>query len=88
MVFTKSQTENMSRERLCEQLLKLLDGSSKLSDLNSFEKFNNRGSKYDKVYSKTQKSRNCNSHLLQRTIQLERNAVRQILIIIEEKQLK
>ena len=32
-------------------------------------------SKHDKVYSDLQISRNCNSHLLQRIIQLERNAV-------------
>ena len=31
-------------------------------------------SKYDKVCSELQLSRNCNSHLLQRIIQLERNA--------------
>ena len=39
------------------------------------EKFNNFVSKHDKVYSELQISRNSNNHLLQRIIQLERNAV-------------
>ena len=56
-----------------EELLKLSDVSSKLSELT--EKFNNFVSKHDKVYSELQISRNCNNHLLQRIIQLERNAV-------------
>ena len=32
MVFTRSQTENLSRDKLVEELLKLLDVSSELSD--------------------------------------------------------
>lgn len=55
----------MSRDELVEELLKLSDMSSKLSKLT--EKFNNFVSKH--------KSRNCNSHLLQRIFQLEKNAV-------------
>ena len=73
MVFTRSQTENMSRDELVEELLKLLDVSTKLSELT--EKFNDFVSKHDKIYSELQISRNCNNHLLQRIIQLERNAV-------------
>ena len=73
MVFTRSQTENMSRDELIEELLKLLDVSSKLSELT--EKFDDFVSKHDKVYSELQISRNCNNHLLQRIIQLETNAV-------------
>ena len=73
MVFTRSQAENMSRDELVEELLKLLDVSTKLSELT--EKFNDFVSKHDKIYSELQISRNCNNHLLQRIIQLERNAV-------------
>ena len=54
-------------------MLKLFDISSKLSDLT--EKPNDFVSKYDKVYSELQRTRNCNSDLLERIIQLERNAV-------------
>ena len=74
MVFTRSQTENMSRDELIEELLKLSDVSSKLSELT--EKFKDFVSKHDKVYSELQISRNCNNHLLQRIIQLERNALK------------
>ena len=73
IVYTRSQTENISRDELVEELLKLSDVSSKLSELT--EKFNDFMSKHDKVYSELQISRNCNNHLLQRIIQLERNAV-------------
>ena len=73
MVFTRSQTENMSRDELVEELLKLLDVSTKLSELT--EKFNNFVSKHDKIYPELQISRNCDNHLLQRIIQLERNEV-------------
>ena len=73
MVFTRSQTENMSRDELVEELLKLPDVLTKLSELT--EKFNNFLSKHGKVYSEFQISRNCNNHLLQRKIQLERNVM-------------
>ena len=73
MVFTRSQMKNMSRDELVEELFKLWDVPSKLSELT--ERFNDFVSKHDKVYSELQISRNCNSHLLQRIIQLERNAV-------------
>ena len=49
MVFTDSQTENMSKNELAEKLLKLSDVSSKISDLT--EKFNDFVSKYGKLYS-------------------------------------
>ena len=73
MVFTRSQTKNMSRDELVEELFKLLDVSAKLSELT--EKFNDFVSKHDKIYSELRISRNCNNHLLQRITQLERNAV-------------
>ena len=73
MVFIRGQTENMSRDELVKELSKLLDVSSKPSELT--EIFNNFVLKHDKVYSKLQISRNWYNHLLQKIIQLERNAV-------------
>ena len=73
MVFTRNQTENMSRDELVEEPLKLSYVSSKLSE--PTEKINDFVSKYDKVYSELQISRNCNNYLLQRIILLERNVV-------------
>ena len=73
MVFTRSQTEYISRNELLEELVKLSDGSSKLSEL--IEKFKKFLSKNGKDYSELQISRNCNNHLLQRITKLERNAV-------------
>ena len=62
----------MSRDKLVEELLKLSADSSKLSDLT--EKFDDFLLKDKKVYSELKISRNCNYHLLQRIIQLERNS--------------
>ena len=73
MVFTRGQTENMSRDELVEELLKWSDVSSELSELT--EKFNDFVSKHDKVYPELQIWRNCDNHLLQRIIQVEWNAV-------------
>ena len=52
--------------------------SSKISDLT--EKL-----KHDKHYAESQISKNCNSHLLQRIIQLERNAVTNVRYHRSEK---
>ena len=73
MIFTRSRTESISRDELFEELLKVLDLSSKFSDVT--EKFNDIVPKHNKVYSELQILRNCNSHLLKRIIKLERNAV-------------
>lgn len=59
MVFTRGQTKNISRDALVEELLKLLYGLSKLSDL--IEKFNDFVWKYNKVCSELQTSGICNS---------------------------
>ena len=72
MVFTRSQMENMDTDDLVEELLRLSDVSSKISDLTV--KFNDFVSKYDKVYSELQIPRNANSHLLEKIIKLKRNA--------------
>ena len=49
IVFTKNQTKNKSRDELVEELLKLSDVPSKISDLT--EKLNRFVSKYDNLYS-------------------------------------
>ena len=78
MVLTRSQYENMSKEELIQELSDI--NSSFVNDINAkltglSEKFNEFTSKYDKVYSELQKCKSFNSHLLNRIIQLERNAV-------------
>ena len=66
MVLTRSQCENISKEKLIQE-------STKLS--NPSEKANKFLSKCDKVHSELQQCKNFNSHLLTRITQLERNAV-------------
>ena len=78
MVLTRSQHENMSKEELTQELTNINssfvdDINAKLTDLS--DKFNEFTSKYDKVYSELQQCKSCNSHLLTRIVQLERNAV-------------
>ena len=55
----------------------LQNGQSKQQSLVSYssKKFNEFSSKYEKVPSELQQSKNFNSHLLTRIIRLERNAV-------------
>ena len=62
MVYTRSKTENTSRDKRVKGLLKLSDVPSKFSDLT--EKFNDFMSKHEKVFSELQISRNCNFCLL------------------------
>ena len=78
MVLTRSQYENMSKEELIQELSDI--NSSFANDINAkltglSEKFNEFTSKYDKVYSELQQCKSFNSHLLNRIIELERNAV-------------
>ena len=78
MVLTCSQYENMSKEELIQELPDM--NSSFANDINAkltglSEKFNEFTSKYDKVYPELQQCKSFNSHLLDRIIQLERNAV-------------
>ena len=78
MVLTRRQYENMSKEKLIQKLSDI--NSSFVNDINaklsgSSEKFNEFTSKYDNVFSKLQQCKSFNSHLLNRIIQLERNAL-------------
>ena len=78
MVLTRSQYENMSKEELIQELSDI--NSSFVNDINAkltglSEKFNEFTSKYDKVYSELQQCKSFNSHLLNRIIELQRNAL-------------
>ena len=73
MVLTRSQYENMSKEELTQELTdinsSLVNGiNTKMSNLE--ERFNEFVSKYDKVNSELQQSKEFNSHLMSRIIKL------------------
>ena len=72
MVFTRSQIENLSREELIEELVKLSDITDRLKDLtNKFQFFK----KYEELKSDLVVTKKCNSLLYSRIVQLEKNAV-------------
>ena len=78
MVLTRSQYENMSNEKLIQELTNI--NSSFVNDINAqltdlSDRFNEFTSKYHTVYFELQQCKSYNSHLLTRIIQLERNAV-------------
>ena len=50
MVFTRSQIENLSREKLIEELVKLSDIIDRLEELLT-DKFDNFSKKYEKLKS-------------------------------------
>ena len=68
----------MSKEEFIQELTDI--NSSFVNDFNTKlsyleEKSNAFSSKYDKVHSEMQQTKNCNSYLLAKIIQLHRNAV-------------
>ena len=73
MVFTRSQIENLSREELIEELVKLSDITDRLKELT--DKFDNVSKKYEELKSDLVVTKKCNSLLHSRIIQLEKNAV-------------
>ena len=73
MVFTRNQTENLSREELIEELVKLSDITDRLKDLT--DKFDNFSKKYEELKSDLVVTIKCNSLLYSRIVQLEKNAV-------------
>ena len=73
MVLTRAQVDNLSREELIEELLKFSDITDKLNGLNN--RFEDFIKKYDELHSELLISRNCNSLLLKRITNLERNAL-------------
>ena len=73
MVRTRSQLENLSKEKLIEERVTFDDITSKISDLtNPFDDFLKR---FEVVSSDLSITRNCNRLLTERVVQLERNAV-------------
>ena len=73
MVQTRSQLENLSKEKLIDELISVEDISSKLSDLTSC--FNDFLRLYEILSSELTVSKNCNHLLGERIVQLEKNAV-------------
>ena len=72
MLLTRSQADNLLREKLKEELLKCSDITDQLNGLNSqFEDF----IKKYKLNSELLISKNCNSQLLKHVINLECNAL-------------
>ena len=73
MVLTRSQLENKSKDELINELLSLSSFRSELEELKKhFIDFNTN---YSRIYSELEVSKNCNSLLRERIIQLERNTL-------------
>ena len=73
MVRTRSQSENLSKEDLIEELITVDDITSKISDLsNRFDEYLRR---FEVASSDLTITRNCNRLLSEGVVQLERNAV-------------
>ena len=73
MVQTRSQLENLSKEKLIDELITVDDISSKLSDLSN--RFNDFQRRFEVVSFDLAIARNCSKLLTERLVQLERNAV-------------
>ena len=73
MVQTRSQLENLSKEKLIEELMTVDDIASKIYDLTN--QFNDFLRRLEVVSSDLAITRNCNRLLTKRVVQLERNAV-------------
>ena len=73
MVLIGAEVNNLSREELIEELLKFSDITDQPSGLNS--RFEDFIKKHDKLNSELLLSRNCNSLLLKRVVNSERNAL-------------
>ena len=73
MVFTRTQLCTLSREELIEEQIKWSNIADQLKVLT--DRFDDFASKYDKLQSELVISRNCNSLLVNRIINLERSAL-------------
>ena len=83
MVLTRVQVDNLSREKLIEELLKFSDITNQLSGLNG--RFEDFIKKYDKpVNSELVISKSYNSLLLKCDINLERNALNTVQYVCRE----
>ena len=82
MILTRAQVDNLSREELIEELLKFSDITDKLNGLNN--RFDDFIKKYDELNSELLISKNCNSLLLKRITNLERNALNNAKYVCRE----
>ena len=73
MVPTHSQYKDILKKVLIEQLVNHDDIAAKLSELT--KRFDEFSDKYETLHSELKITQNCNSLLLERVYQLERNAV-------------
>ena len=73
MVFTRAQLETLCREELVEELIKCSNVTDQLKILTDW--FDDFVGKYNKLQSELIISKNCNSSLVNRIINLERNAL-------------
>ena len=75
-MLTRSQIENLTREELIEELLQISDISCQLKALN--DRFDTFAAKHEELKSDLLITKNCNTLLHQRIIQLEQNAVNSV----------
>ena len=76
-MLTRVQIENLTREELTEELLQIFDISCQLKALS--DRFNPFSAKHEELKSDLLITKNSNTLLHQRIIQLERNAVNNAL---------
>ena len=76
-MLTRVQIENLTREELTEELLQIFDISCQLKALS--DRFNTFSAKHEELKSDLLITKNSNTLLHQRIIQLERNAVNNVL---------
>ena len=72
-MLTSFQIQNLTREELTEELLQIFDITCQLKALS--DRFNTFSAKHEELKSDLLITKNCNTLLHQRIIQLERNAV-------------
>ena len=70
MVVTRSQLENLSKDKLINRLLQVENIEDKLEHLN--KRFDNFLGKYNELHSELQVSKNCSNLLHNRVIELEK----------------
>ena len=70
MVVTRSQLENLSKDKLINRLLQVENIEDKLEHLN--KRFDNFLGKYNELHSELQVSKNCSNLLRNRVIELEK----------------
>ena len=83
MVLTRAQLDSLSKEELVEEFLKFSNITDQLQSLT--KRFDDFIEKYDILHSELLVSKNWNSLLLNRIINLERNALNNAQYIERER---